>query len=199
MPDIPQNMYSEAQHFALLTSAVERETAQLAEAKVSLETQVETLTSEKAALADDLATVRAKADVLEAEKATAEARADAAVKEFEGFKAELARKAEIAEKKATRVERIKAANTSLSADYFTEERGVRWAEMSDETFEALVADLTEAAAATTPAVTPGDAPATELAKESAAFAGGQAPRSQTEGSTLSTLLGARRGRRVTTA
>jgi chromosome segregation ATPase len=194
--DTPQNVYTEAQHFALLTSAVERETAQLAEAKESLSTQVQTLTSEKAALADELDTVKAKADVLEAEKAAAEARAEAAAKELEDFKAELALKAEVAEKKATRIERVKAANSALSTDYFTEERAQRWAEMSDETFEALVADLTEAAAAVKPATTPGDTPATELAKESAAFTGGEAPKAAADGSTLSSLLGATRRRRT---
>lgn len=189
---IAGNVYSEAQHFALLESAVERETAQLTDEKKALETQVGTLESEKAALADELTTVKARVDVLEAEKATAEAQAETVVKEFADFKAELARQAEVAEKKSARIERIKAANGSLGDDFFTVERAQRWAEMSDEAFDALVADITEAAAAAKPAHTPGDVPATELAKESAAFAGGQTATSTSSVSTLSTFLDARR-------
>lgn len=186
------NVYTEAQHFALLESAVERETAKLSDEKETLQAQVGTLSSEKAALADELAGVKSRVDVLEAEKAAAEARAEAGATEFEGFKAELARNAEVAEKKTARVERVKAANSALGGDYFTEERAGRWAEMSDEVFEALVADLTEAAAAVKPAETPGDKPATELAKETAAFSGGETATS-TDGETpLARLLGARR-------
>lgn len=186
------NLYSEAQHFALLTAAVERETAKLADEKVALDTQVGTLTSEKAALADELETAKSRVDVLEAEKAAAEARAEAAVKEFEDFQAELARKAEVAEKKTARIERVKAANSALGEGYFTEERAARWAEMSDEVFDALVADLTEAASAVKPAELAGDKPATELAKESAAFSGGETATSTEGESTLAQLLGARR-------
>lgn len=187
-----QNVYSEAQHFALLTSAVERETASLAETKKALEAQIETLGSEKAALADELASTQSRLDVLEAEKAAAEARADAAAQEFADFKAELALAAEIAEKKTARVERVRAANASLGEDFFTQERAQRWAEMSDDAFEALVADLTEVAAAVKPADLPGEKSATELARESAAFTGGETATSTEGESTLSRLLGARR-------
>lgn len=189
---VAANIYTEAQHFALLESAVERETAKLSGEKETLESQVGSLTSEKAALADELAQVKARIDVLEAEKATAETQVETVTKEFADFKAELARQAEVAEKKNARIERIKAANNSLGEDFFTGERAQRWAEMSDEAFEALVADITEAAAAIKPAQTPGDVPATELAKESAAFAGGQTGTSTSSVSTLSTFLGARR-------
>jgi hypothetical protein len=192
----PQNVYSEAQHFALLTSAIERETASLAEAKKSLETQVETLTSEKAAMADELSGAKAKVDVLEAEVANAKAEAETVAKEYADFKADLERAREIEARKSARVERVKAANANLPQDYFSQERAARWAAMVDEVFDALVADLTEAAAAK-PAETPGDKPATELAKESAAFTGGETPKAAVEGSTLTTLLGATRRRRLT--
>lgn len=187
----PANVYTEAQHFALLTSAVERETASVTEAKEALQATVGTLESEKAALADELAGVKSRIDVLEAEKAAAEARADAAAKELVDFKAELAHVAEVAEKRTARVERVKAANSTLSDDFFTSERAQRWAEMSDEAFEALVADLTEVASAAKPADLAGDKPASELARESAAFAGGQTATSIEGESTLARLLGAR--------
>jgi chromosome segregation ATPase len=188
----PANVYTEAQHFALLESAVERETAKLSEAKETLETQLGTLESEKAALADELAGTKSRLDVAEAEKAAAEARADAAAKELADFKAELARAAEVAEKRTARIERVKAANSSLGEDYFTTERAQRWAEMSDEGFEALVADLIEAAAAAKPADSTDTTSATELARESAAFAGGQTATSIQGETALAQLLGARR-------
>lgn len=191
------NLYTEAQHFALLESALTRETAELSEAKETLEAQVGTLSSEKAALADELATVKSRIDVLEAEKAAAEARADAAAKEFADYKAQLAREVEVAEKRTARIERVKAANNSLGEDYFTQERAQRWAEMSDEAFEALVADLIEAAAAAKPTETTGQSgsgekSAAELARESAAFTGGQTATSTSGETTLAQLLGAKR-------
>jgi hypothetical protein len=186
------NVYTEAQHFALLTSAIERETATLAEAKETLQSTVATLESEKAAQADELASIKSRLDVLEAEKAAAEARADAVAAEFTDFKAEQARAAEIAVKRTARVEQIRAANTSLGEDFFTPERAQRWAEMSDEAFTALVADLTEVAAAVKPADLPGSKPAAELARESAAFTGGTTGTAMEGETTLSRLLGARR-------
>lgn len=189
------NLYTEAQHFALLESALKRETAELSEAKGTLEAQVGTLTSEKAALADDLATAKSRIDVLEAEKAAAEAKAEAATKEFANFKADLAREREVAEKRALRVERVKAANTSLGEDYFTQERAQRWAEMPDEAFDALVADLIEAAAAKPGEQQTGgetEKSATQMARESAAFTGGQTATSTSSETTLARLLGVKR-------
>lgn len=200
MSDTTANIYTEAQHFALLTSAVERETASMSEAKEALTAQVGTLESEKAALADELADAKSRIDVVEAEKAAAEARADAAAKELVDFKAELALQAEIAEKKVARVEAVKAANSSLGTDYFTEARAQRWAEMSDDAFELLVADLTEAAAAAKKAKTDekpsedmvdGEKSA-ETAKETAAFSGGETATSIQGETTLATFLGAKR-------
>ncbi len=195
------NVYTEAQHFALLTSAVERETASLSEAKETLETQVGTLKSETAAQADELATLKSRLDVTEAEKAAAEARAEAAAKEFADFKADLELQAQVAQQKSARVDRVKSANTSLGEDFFTEERAQRWAEMSEAAFEALVADLTEAAAAGTRAPgmdDGGDAKNKkkgdqEMARESAAFTGGQTATSDDGESTLARLLARRRG------
>lgn len=181
------NVYTEAQHFALLTSAVERETASLTETTTQLEAQVAALSTEKAGVEAELSTAKDRIDVLEAEKASAETAAATARQELEDFKAELARQAEVASRKTDRVARVKAANANLDDSYFTDERVTRWAEMADEQFEALVADMTEAAAAVKPAeVKTGDA--TEQARETAAFSGGTAPTG--EGTTFAQFLSA---------
>jgi hypothetical protein len=191
------NVYTEAQNFALLTSAVERETASLTGEKKTLEAQVGTLESEKATLADELAGLKNRLDVLEAEKAAAEARADAAAQEFADYKAEQALQAQIAELKTSRVEQVKAANATLGADFFSEERAARWAAMSEEAFAALLADITEVAAAGK-SEGGGDGGEkkkdVEMARETAAFTGGRTATS-TEGdtTTLSRVLAYRRG------
>lgn len=169
----PANVYTEAQHFALLESAVERETSSLTEAKSALETQVASLTGERETAQTELADVKAQLDKLEAEKANVDAALEAKTKEFDDFKAELARTEEIAALKSERVAAVKAANANLAETYFTDERAQRWAEMSGEAFDALVADMGEAASATkTTESTETETDATEQARESAAFSGG---------------------------
>lgn len=198
-PAVSGNVYTEAQHFSLLESAVERETAAVAAEKSALEAQVQTLESEKAAQATALTEAQSRIDVLEAEKATAETAAETARTELADFKSELERKAQIEDKKKARKDRVKAANESLADDFFSEERITRWAEMSDESFDALVADMTEVASAakasaatkeTTETVTE---TTTQQAKETAAFSGGTTP--STEGvSSLKSFLDMRQGR-----
>lgn len=189
---ITGNQYSEAQHFSLLKSAVESETSSLAAAKSELETRVESLESEKAATATKLSEAQTRIDLLEADKATAEAAAATARTELDEFKAEISRSAQIAELKTARKARVQTANDSLTDAFFSAERITRWAEMSEEAFDAFVADMTEMAKAVTPIATT-TVTTTEAARESAAFAGGTTPTSTTEGSTLSKLLGVRRG------
>lgn len=193
------NVYTEAQHFSLLESAVERETSSLTTEKSALEAQVQTLESEKASLASELSEVKSRIDVLEAEKATAETAAEAARTELSDFKSDLERKREVEDKKKARKDRVKAANESLADDFFSEERITRWAEMSDESFEALVADMTEVASASkasssTSTETVTNPTTTQQAKETAAFSGGTTP-STTEGeSALMSFLDLRQGR-----
>ena len=191
------NVYTEAQHFSLLKSAVQQETAAVTAEKSELATRVETLESEKAALATELSEAKSRNDVLESDKATAEAAAETAQKEFADFKAELVRKDQVEQMKATRKQRVKAANDNLTDGYFTDERITRWAEMSDEGFDALITEMTEFAAATTPSGKTGDNEAektADKARESAAFTGGTTPSTSDSGvSTLSLLL-ARSGR-----
>ncbi len=188
------NVYSEAQHFSLLESAVERETASLTAEKSALEAQVQTAESEKAAIAAELSEVKNRIDVLEAEKATAEAAAETARTELEDFKSETARQARVEELKSERTAKVKAANASLTESFFSEERITRWAEMSDESFDALVSEMREFAEAAKPATEAATQTTTEQARESAAFAGGTAPTTTEGPSALSSLLALRHGR-----
>jgi len=167
-----ERTFTQTEHFALLTDAVQRETAALAEVKEDLEGQITSLQSEKAELTSSVTDLQARIDVLDAEKAAAEQARDAATAEFEAFKAELAEKAAVEARKADRVARVKAANAALSEEYFTEARADRWAQMADETFEALVADITEAAAA---APAKAETAGAEAPRETAAFTGGTTP------------------------
>jgi chromosome segregation ATPase len=186
----PANVYTEAQHFALLESAVERETSSLTEVKSALETQVASLSQEKETAEAGLAEAKAQLDKLEAEKANVDAALEAKTKEFDDFKAELARTEEIAALKSDRVAAVKAANTNLAETYFTDERAQRWAEMSADAFDALVADMGEAATAVKPADST-ETDATEQARESAAFTGGTQTKAA-EVSAFATFLHARR-------
>jgi len=176
--ETPKNVYTEDQHFALLTAAVERETAELSTAKGELEAQVASLTESQTEL-------QTRVDALEAEKASLTAARDEAVKEFEDFKADLAEKAEVEARKADRIAAIKAANSDLDDEYFTDERVNRWAEMADEQFAVVLEAIeTSAAAAKKKNKSDGDAEdkvdggadeMKEKARETAAFKGGDAP------------------------
>jgi len=185
------NVYTEAQHFALLESAVERETASLTEVKSELEAQVASLTTEKAGVVAELDTVKARVDVLEAEKATADAALEAKTKEFDDYKAEQARVERVAALKAERKAKVQSANANLADAYFTDERIQRWAEMADEAFDALVADMTEAAAAVAAPAEETVDKTTEQARETAAFTGGDTPTAG-EGSIFAQFLSAGR-------
>jgi len=141
-----ERSYTEREHVALLTDAVARETATLAAAKNELETERAAQAATLSALETEKANLAARIDVLEAEKAAFEAERDVATKAFEDFKAELAEKDAVAERKVERVGRVKAA-ARLPDTYFTDDRAQRWAEMSDEQFDVLVGDIEGAAAA----------------------------------------------------
>lgn len=200
--DESKAVFTEDQHFALLTSAVERETSSLTEAKSALETEVASLKASNAEIAAAKTETENRVDVLEAEKAAEVARADAAEKALADFKAELAETAAVEARKAERVDVVKAADENLDESYFTDTRIQRWAEMSSEAFEALVSDLTEAAAASKKKIPAPQAkgPQTEgngdedetptlkqTARETSAFTGGEAPGAP-KGSTFGTFL-----------
>jgi chromosome segregation ATPase len=197
-PVITGNQYSEAQHFALLKSAIAQETSALTTEKSELQGRVEALESEKAAIATELSEAQSRIDVLESDKVTAEAAAETARAELADFKAFLEKKKLVEEKKSSRKDRVKAANEHLGDDYFSDERVTRWAEMSDEGFDALVSEMTEFAAAAK-AEDKGEEKVektTEKARETAAFTGGESAKSTDEGSTLSLFLAKRQAAAV---
>ncbi len=169
-----ERTFTEAQHFALLTDAVARETASLSSVKEDLEQKVTTAETEKAAALATVTELQTRIDVLDAEKAAAEKARDEAVTSFEAFKTDLAEKAAVEARKSERVAAVKAADSALPEEYFTEVRAQRWAEMADEAFTSLVADLTEAALHR-PAPKAAETAATEKdVRETAAFKGGDA-------------------------
>lgn len=185
VPMSDEKIYSETQHIALVTSAVERETLALTESNESLTAEVASLkasATERETASTDLSN---QVDVLESEKAAEVQRADAAEKALADFKAELAELAAVEARKGERVSAIRAADESLSDEYFTDTRVQRWAQMADAQFAELVEDLTEAAAkkkVPAPAAkgdqVDGDGDADETptlrqnARETAAFKGG---------------------------
>lgn len=162
MPDAIERTFTEAEHLALLTDRVARETAELTAAKDQLATEKSQL--------------QQRVDVLEAEKAAAVSERDSVTAEFEAFKNDLAEKAAVAERKEARIKRVKEANTSLPETYFTEERAQRWAEMAEEAFDVLLADLQEVKVA---------APVTT---ETAAFTGGTSPTADSGSSVFGQFL-----------
>jgi chromosome segregation ATPase len=182
--------FTETEHFALLTDAVSRETASLAEAKEELVSSVSTLTAEKSAVEAEKSELESRIDVLEAEKVAAEKARDEAVSEFEAFKSDLAQKAAIAERKDARIASIKEAAADLLDDeYFTAPRVQRWAEMSDESFEQVVADFRDLAAKAPKRESKAEEKtSTETARESAAFKGGTSPTATETGSVLGRFL-----------
>jgi chromosome segregation ATPase len=160
--------YTEDQHVALVSAAVERETASLASANGELETQV-------ASLQSDVTALQTKVDVLEAEKAAALQAIEEKQAEFDAFKDALEAEKALAQAKVDRVARVKAAAPSLTDEYLSDEaRQTRWAGMSEDAFEALIDSLTETAKAA-PAVEQADdkTDTKTAARETAAFTGGK--------------------------
>lgn len=171
-PSTGGRTFTEDEHFAVLTAAVQRETAEL-------QTKLTTLTTER-----DEAVKRV--DVLEAEKAALTSERDKTVADFEAFKQDVTERAAITERKDARVERVKAANEQLPDDFFTPERAQRWAEMADEQFESLVADLVAAKGSAEP-----------VPRQTAAFTGGDSPSGGSSKGSLSSFLALRHGASVT--
>jgi len=198
-----ERTYTAVEHKAILETEVARAIADLRVAREELETEKSGLQTSITDLQKEKADLLTRVDKAEAEKAAAEkAKADIEA-EFTTFKADLDRKNEIAQLKADRTAKAKAELAGVGEDYFTEERCQRWAEMSAEAFDAVLADLTESAAKKPPmdedeAKKAKDAKAKKdtedpekAARETAAFKGGAEPTAHT-GSTFMQLMAARR-------
>lgn len=182
MADATETKFTEEQHFALLESAVARETSALNARIAELEATVLANATETASVASANTDLQTRIDVLEAEKSAALAATSEVQAAFDTFKSELAEVAEIETRKADRVAAIRAANEGLADDYFTDERAQRWAEMSDETFSVLVEGLSAVPATKT------EAEVTQQARETSAFTGGTVIPATTGGSTLGSLF-----------
>lgn len=197
MADDPK--FTESQHFALLADAVSRETASLTEAKTALETEKSELQEKVTGLESEKSSLQSRIDVLEAEKAAEIASREKAEQDLAQYQADLAELAAVQERMANRVERVQAS-IDAPVEYFTEARAQRWAQMADEEFDALLADLAEHAAAKPKAKDDGDdddtpaflkkkkADDAEKARETAAFTGGDAPKAPEGGSLFGTFL-----------
>lgn len=157
--------YTEAEHLALMADAVTRETAAVREAKESAEAT--------------LGELKGRVDVLEAEKAAAETKVSEVQAAFDTFKADVERAREVETAKKDRLDKVKAAHDGLPDSYFTDERIQRWAEMTEEAFASLIDDLAAAKGA-------------NPVKETAAFSGGDAPKSP-DAPRVGSLFAARRG------
>jgi hypothetical protein len=209
MPD-EAKLFTERQHLDILASSLERETSTLQAEKAALAAARDELANALAAASAENAELAGRADVLAAEKAAAETARDEAAAAFESFKADLAEKAAIAERKAERVERVRAAAPHLADDYTGDAaRQQRWAQMPEEAFAAHLEDLLGAAVAAFTAeerrqVAESDDRATTISeiltarreaaadgrpvRQTAAFSGGVVPHSKPAGSSTRAWL-----------
>lgn len=137
-PTKDDRVYSAAEHEAIVTDAVARETARVADENASRITELET---EKAELL-------AKVDTLESEKSALEQAKEKAETDLADFKAEQERAAEVEDRKADRIAAVRAISAhDLTDEYLTDARVTRWAEMADEAFTDLVDTMVEATVA----------------------------------------------------
>lgn len=166
--NVADRTFTEAEHAALLTDAVSRET--------------ETLTASNATLTQEKAELTSRVDILEAEKVTTVAERDTAVTALDEFKADVEAKELSAARKEERTVAVKAANENLPEEYFTAERVDAWSEMAEQAFNDFVDAIK---------VTP-VAPAAP-GKETAAFVGGQTPPAPAATPASTAFLAARRG------
>lgn len=137
--------FTEDEHVAVLTAAVQRETAEVAAARDSALSECESL--------------RSRIDVLEAEKASLVSEKTAVEKELADFRSEIEQARLIAERQQSRVDVVRSRAGHLPESFFTAERAARWAALDDDTFEAAVADL--------------EGTRSSEVKETAAFSGGE--------------------------
>lgn len=127
MPETPERTFTEAEHQAILETALAREIA--------------AATAEKDQQVADL---QARIDVLEAEKASLNEDKSKLQEDFDAYKAGVEEAKAREGRRVERVDRVKAA-AQLPDAYFTDERVARWVAMSDEAFDALVSDFAEVA------------------------------------------------------
>lgn len=128
-----EKTYTEAEHIAILSDRLTKETAELT-------ATVEELTGSKTELENKL-------DVAESAKAAAEAKAAEAEKALEEFKAEIQEREEAAARKDDRLKALRESAEHLGDDFFEDENRIkRIVAMQDEDFQGYLADLSATAA-----------------------------------------------------
>lgn len=131
-----EKAYTEAEHIAILSDRVAKETA-------DLNAERDQLSSEK----DELAT---KLDVAESAKLAAEQRVVEVEKSLVDFKAEVDTEREAAARKDVRIAKVRESADHLGDDFFEDEKRVqRIVAMAEEDFEGYLADLASTSTTTT--------------------------------------------------
>ena len=120
--------YTEAEHIAILSDRLAKETAELT-------ATVDQLTGSKTELENKL-------DVAESAKTAAEAKVAEAEKALEDFKAEVTEREESAARKDDRLAKLRESAEHLGDDFFADEKRIeRIVAMKDDDFDGYVADL----------------------------------------------------------
>jgi chromosome segregation ATPase len=123
-----EKTYTEAEHIAILSDRLTKETAELS-------ATVDQLTGDKTELENKL-------DVAESAKTAAEAKAAEAEKALEEFKAEIQEREEAAARKDERLKALRESAEHLGEDFFNDEKRIeRIVAMKDEEFSGYAADL----------------------------------------------------------
>ena len=162
--------FTEGETYALVADNVARETAALEAKKAEMQTTITSLEAEKAELQTQL-------DLAVAGKEKAE-------QDFEDYKAEQARVAEVAARQEERVAKVREAASHLKDDFFTDERAARWAAMEQAAFDDYVAELAAVSEGVKPAE---ETPSAETAAAQSAISG--APVETKTSKTFFELLG----------
>lgn len=132
--------YTEAEHIAILSDRLTKETADL--------------TAERDALATEKSELETKLDVAEAAKVAAEQRVGEVEKEFADFKDGIEKEREAAARKGERISKLREGASHLTDDFFQDENRVaRIVAMSDEDFQGYLVDM-----GATSTVAPGSVP-----------------------------------------
>jgi len=156
-----EKTYTEAEHIAILSDRLTKETAELT-------STVDQLTGSKTELENKL-------DLAESAKVAAEAKTVEAEKALEEFKAEVQEREDAAARKDDRIKALRESAEHLDDDFFADENRVkRIVAMKDEDFQGYLADLSATAA--------GAPKATSVPRESAM-------QNESKGSTNTTSAG----------
>lgn len=136
-----EKAYTEAEHIAILSDRVAKETADL--------------TAERDQLVSDKSELETKLDVTESAKQAAEQKAADAEQALEEFKGQVEQDREAAARKEERIAKCRESAEHLGEDFFKDETRVeRIVAMSDEHFEGYLADLSATSTPTTKTAVP---------------------------------------------